>query len=174
MCTLLDYSEAQLASDRALAEREGYPLRIVRADMTRPLPFPDGSFDLIVHPVSNCYIREVLPLWRECFRVLAPGGVLLSGLDTGMNFIVGEDERTVENALPYDPLAGGGSPEDLARLETAGDGVQFSHTAEEQLGGQLRAGFRLTDLCEDTNGSGYLAEKNIPSFWATRAVKPEE
>ena len=50
-------------------------------------------------------------------------------------------------------------------------GIQFSHTLEEQIGGQLEAGFILTDLYEDTNGSGKLHESNIPSFWATRAVK---
>ncbi len=51
-------------------------------------------------------------------------------------------------------------------------GVQFSHTAEEQLGGQLKAGLVITDIYEDTNGSGRLHELNIPTFWATRAVKP--
>ena len=51
-------------------------------------------------------------------------------------------------------------------------GIQFSHTLEEQLGGQLRAGFTLTDVYEDTNGEGRLHEMGIPTFWATRAVKP--
>ena len=49
--------------------------------------------------------------------------------------------------------------------------MQFSHTLEEQLGGQLEAGFRLTHLYEDTNGTGRLHEMNIPCFLATRAVK---
>ena len=80
-CTVLDYSPKQLESERMVAEREGYDIEIVRADMTKPLPFEDGSFDLIFHPVSNCYVREVLPIWRECFRVLRRGGVLLAGLD---------------------------------------------------------------------------------------------
>ena len=38
-------------------------------------------------------------------------------------------------------------------------------------GGQLQAGFRLTDLYEDTNGQGNLHRHNIPSFIATRCVK---
>ena len=77
-CTVLDYSRSQLESERMVAEREGYSIRIIRGDMTRPLPFADGEFDLIFHPVSNCYIREVKPVWKECWRVLRPGGVLLS------------------------------------------------------------------------------------------------
>ena len=75
-CTVLDYSKKQLDSERAAAEREGYSIRIVCADMTKPLPFPSEEFDLIFHPVSNCYVEEVLPIWKECFRVLrlSPGG----------------------------------------------------------------------------------------------------
>lgn len=56
-CTVLDYSEKQLASEQLVAERENYDINIVRADMTQPLPFDENYFDLIFHPVSNCYIR---------------------------------------------------------------------------------------------------------------------
>lgn len=171
VCTVLDYSDKQLESERLVAERENYQIEIVKADMTKPLPFADESFDIIFHPVSNCYVREVEPIWRECFRVLKKGGVLLSGLDNGMNFLFGEDETRVVNSLPFDPIA---NPEQRRQLEADDCGMQFSHTLEEQLGGQLRAGFTLTDLYEDTNGQGFLHEMNIPCFVATRAVKGQE
>ena len=168
-CTVLDYSEKQLASERMVAAREGYAIRVVRADMTKPLPFADGAFDLIFHPVSNCYVREVLPIWRECFRVLAPGGVLLAGLDNGLNFAFDEAQRALRYTLPFDPLA---NEAQRRALEADDDGMQFSHTIEEQIGGQLAAGFRLTHVYGDTNGAGPLHEHNVPTFWATRAVKP--
>lgn len=168
-CTVLDYSEKQLESERMVAEREGYPVNLVRADMTKPLPFADESFDLIFHPVSNCYVEEVRPIFRECFRVLKPGGVLLGGFDNGINYILDEKEEYLQNCLPFNPLK---NPEQMRQLEAAGDGVQFSHTLEEQIGGQLEAGFLLTDVYEDTNGAGRLHEHGIPTFWATRAVKP--
>lgn len=169
-CTVLDYSDRQLQSERDVAEREGYEIGIVKADMSRPLPFPDGCFDMIFHPVSNVYVKEVKPIWRECFRVLKPGGVLLAGLDNGVNYIVDEDEERIVNALPFDPLQ---NKDQMRRLQEQDCGIQFSHTAEEQLGGQLEAGFILTDLYEDTNSEGRLHELNIPSYYATRAVKPE-
>ena len=168
-CTVLDYSEKQLESERMVAEREGYPVNLVRADMTKPLPFADESFDLIFHPVSNCYVEEVRPIFRECFRVLKPGGILLGGFDNGINYILDEKEEYLQNCLPFNPLK---NPEQMRQLEAAGDGVQFSHTLEEQIGGQLEAGFLLTDVYEDTNGAGRLYEHGIPTFWATRAVKP--
>ncbi len=169
-CAVLDYSEKQLKSEMLVAEREGYSIEIVRADMTKPFPFADSSFDIIFHPVSNCYVEEVEPIWKECFRVLKSGGVLLAGLDNGINYLFAdEDETTVVNSLPFNPLK---NPEYMRQLEETDSGVQFSHTLEEQIGGQLRAGFCLTDIYEDTNGEGRLHELNIPSFIATRAVKP--
>ncbi|MBQ1985483.1 MAG: SAM-dependent methyltransferase, partial [Clostridia bacterium] len=116
----------------------------------------------------NCYVEEVEPIWRECYRVLKPGGVLLAGLDNGVNYIFDENETHVMHRLPFNPLKDEKLMEELMRDD---NGVQFSHTFEEQIGGQLRAGFMLTDVYEDTNGWGNLHEHNIPTFWATRAVK---
>ena len=170
VCTVLDYSPAQLESERMVSQREGYDIRIIRADMTKPLPFDDCSFDLIFHPVSNCYVREVRPIFRECFRVLKPGGVLLGGYDMGINFLVDEKEERIVNSLPFDPIT---DPALMAQLQKNDDGVQFSHTLEDQVGGQLAAGFQITDLYEDTNGYGRLHDMGIPTFAAIRGVKPE-
>lgn len=168
-CTVLDYSPRQIESELLVAEREGYRIHAVRGDMTRPLPFEDGAFDLIFHPVSNCYIREVRPVWRECYRVLRPGGLLLAGFDHYINYMVSADERSIVNRLPFDPLSNPDQMEQLARDDA---GVQFSHSLEEQIGGQLEAGFALLALYEDVNGEGYLNDMNIPTYLATRAMKP--
>ena len=167
-CTVLDYSPKQLESERTVAEREGYRIEIIRADMTKRLPFEDGTFDLIFHPVSNCYVEEVKPIWKECYRILKKGGILLSGTDFFINYIVDDDETLIINHLPFNPLK---NPEQMKQLEAGDSGVQFSHTLEEQINGQLEAGFVLTALYEDTNGEGRLHELNIPTFLAMRSVK---
>lgn len=168
-CTVLDYSEKQLESERLVAAREGYEIRIVRADMTKPLPFEDGEFDLIFHPVSNCYVEEVKPIFKECYRILKAGGVLLAGVDNQVNYLVDEDEKEIINTMPFNPLK---NPSHRKLLEDTDCGMQFSHTLEEQIGGQIEAGFLLTGLYGDTNGSGRLYEMNIECYYATRAVKP--
>ena len=167
-CTVLDYSEEQCNSEKLVAQREGYRIEILQADMTKPLPFPDESFDLIFHPVSNCYVEEVEPIFRECYRILKKGGIFLGGYDLGINYLFDEGETEVKYALPFNPL----KDPVLYDLSMKNDwGIQFSHTLEEQIGGQLKAGFTLTSLYEDTNGSGRLHELNVPSFIATRCVK---
>jgi len=168
-CTLLDYSLRQVASDLAVAVREGYTINAVRADMTQTLPFADNSFDVVFHPVSNCYIEDVMHVWRECYRILKPGGRLMAGMNNGFSYLFDEaDEKSIKYKLPFNPLQ---TPELLEVLQVTDSGIQFSHTLEEQIRGQLRVGFKLLDLYEDTDGSGLLHEYGVPTFWATLAVK---
>ena len=174
-CTVFDNSEKQLESERMVAEREGYEVQIVKGDMTKPLPFVDNSFDMIFHPVSNCYVEDVYHVWKECYRVLRKGGVLLAGMDNGLNFLVNDDRNLpliIENKLPFNPLENA-SEEEYQHMVNNLEGIQFSHTLEEQIGGQLRANFALTDLYEDRDreGSGLLRDY-APQYIATKAVKP--
>lgn len=168
VCTVLDYSDAQLANEKMVAEREKYNIEIIKADMTKPLPFADSSFDLIFHPVSNCYIQDVIPVWKECFRVLRQNGLLLAGLDNGINYVFDINEKEVTNVLPFNPLTNKKLYEQSIKDNI---GIQFSHTIEEQIGGQLKAGFTLVDIYHDTNGEGNLHIHNIPSYYATCAMK---
>lgn len=168
--TVLDLTPAQLEKDALVARRENIRINLVEADMTQPLPFEDGSFDLIFHPVSNVYVETVAGIWRECFRVLRKGGRLLSGLDNGTNFIVAiDDESRITTPLPYNPLK---NPGQLEEALASGQGVQFSHGMEENIQGQIDAGFVLKGIYTDTNGEGYLHELNIPTFYATFSEKP--
>ena len=168
-CTVLDYSEKQLESERLVAEREGYAIEIIRADMTKPLPFADETFDLIFHPVSNCYVEEVKPIYKECYRILKHGGVLMAGLENGVNYLVNDDETMIVNTMPFNPLK---NEAQRKQLEESDCGMQFSHTIEEQIGGQLEAGLVLTHLYGDVNGEGRLHDLNVECYLASRAVKP--
>ena len=177
-CTVLDYSDRQLASERLVAEREGYGINIVKADMTNPLPFDNGSFDIIFHPVSNSYVEDVYHIWNECYRALKPGGLLIAGTDNGASYLLNYDyddddkaKLTGMNKMPFNPLR---NPELAAKFSGPDDAFEFSHTIEEQIGGQLKAGFILTDLYEDMDTETLLSQYNFPEYMATRAVKPDK
>ena len=167
-CTVFDYSNKQIESEILVANREGYDINTICGDMTKRLPFEDESFDIIVHPVSDCYVKDVKHVFMECYRVLKKGGILVCGFDNGINYIVDKSERHIVNSMPFDPLS---NPDQMKQLTDQDCGIQFSHTIEELIGYQLQLGFILKDLYEDTNGEGYLHEMGIYSFFATKALK---
>ncbi len=168
-CTVMDISDEQLKSESIVSQREGYTINIIKADMTNRFPFENESFDLIFHPVSNVYVKDVHHVFKECARVLKKGGLLLSGLDNGINFIVDEETETkIIGRLPFDPLE---NQDQYEYSMKTGSGMQFSHTLEEQIGAQLKAGLEILDIYDDTNGEGRLHELNIPCFFATKAKK---
>ena len=74
--TGIDGSEGMLAHARENAARFGASPELMQGDFGA-LPFPDGSFDLVVSRNVTHIIREHLKVYGEWLRVLRPGGVLL-------------------------------------------------------------------------------------------------
>jgi len=178
--TVLDNSPRQLEQDRLVAERDGLTITTVEGDMADLSMFSDERFDLIVHPVSNCFAPNVKAVWAEAFRVLRHGGVLLAGFNNPVIYLFDYDlaDRTgvlqVKYALPYSDLASLTAEERQQYVET-GAPLEFSHTLEDQIGGQLDAGFLLTGFFEDAydeEAENELLTDYMPTFIATRAVKP--
>ena len=177
--TILDNSPAMLEQDEMVARREGLDLATELGDMTDLSRFADASFDLVVHPVSNCFVPEVRPVWRECFRVLRAGGSLLAGFMNPAAYIFDfqlaedADELKVVNRLPYAD-ATDLPPAQRQRLLDEGEALEFSHTLDDQLAGQLDAGFLLAGFFEDSFAPevGDTLTRFMPTMIATRALKP--
>jgi SAM-dependent methyltransferase len=176
--TVYDNSPAQLEQDRKVAEREGLPVKTVQGDMADLSAFSDQSFDLIVHPASNSFVPDVLPVWKEAFRVLRPGGSLLSGFGNPVIYIFDYDKYEsgileVRHSLPYSDLVSL-SDEKKQHFIASGEPFEFGHTLEDQIGGQLAAGFVIRGFYEDGVNSedNEPLAKYMPLFIATRAMKP--
>ena len=172
--TVFDNSPRQLARDEEVAAREGLAIRTVLGDMRDLSAFADAGFDMVFNPVSNVFCPELAPVWRECFRVLRPGGLLMSGFMNPDIFIfdlAALDEReefVVRHRIPFSTL----DLREDERSRAYGDGpIEYSHTLTEQIGGQLAAGFLLTHLAEGPHHADATA-RIMPGYIATRAVKP--
>jgi hypothetical protein len=72
--------------------------------------------------------------------------------------------------LPYSDLQNL-PPAELQRFLDAGTPLEHSHSLEDQIGGQLAAGFHLTALYEDRHRDILIGDY-MPTYIATRAVKP--
>lgn len=173
--TIFDNSPRQLGRDREVAEREGLSIATVEGDMRDLSAFQDASFDLVFHPVSNCFIHEVIPVWNEAYRVLRPGGTLLAGFNNPATYLFDyskyEQEAVIQvrYKLPFDPREL--SEEERLREFGADYPLEFSHSLDDLIGGQLAAGFVLVGFYEDEQGSNI--GEYMPFYIATRAVKPE-
>ena len=97
--TVFDNSSKQLEQDRSVAERESLVIQAVEGDMADLFDFADGSFDLVVHPVSNIFVPDVNLVWSESFRVLRPGGEFLSGFMNPALFLFDNDEAMSTGVL---------------------------------------------------------------------------
>lgn len=175
--TSFDNSPQQLAKDREVSEREGLSIRTEQGDAADLTRFSGGSFDLIFHPVSNCFMPDIEPVWNEAFRVLRSGGVMLSGFSNGFIYIFdqlkAEDEGALEvrHSLPYSDV-GDLTPEELARFTENGEPLEYGHTLDQQIGGQIRAGFVITGFYEDrADDESTPLNKYCSLYAATRAEK---
>jgi SAM-dependent methyltransferase len=176
--TLVDLSARQLDQDRLVAERDGLDITTIQADMADLGVLPDEAVDLVVNPVSTLFVPDLAPVWAECHRVLAGGGVLISGFMNPDEFVFDDEALdnegvfAVKNPLPYreiDTL----SPEAALGRQQQSAMFHFSHTMETQIGGLIAAGFVLCGFYEDrrTEADGNPIRHFMPSVFVMRARK---
>jgi SAM-dependent methyltransferase len=171
--TVFDNSPKQLACDRLVAEREKLDIRTVEGDARDLSKFSNESFDLVFNPVSTLFMEDVLPVWKEAYRVLRPGGALLAGLMNPDFYLFDFDkaEQGVLDVIHKIPYADVDDPVERQKMTAKGWPLEFSHSLGDLLGGQLRAGFHLVDLYEDRHCDIIIGEY-MPTYIATRAIKP--
>jgi SAM-dependent methyltransferase len=174
-----DLSDKQLDQDRLVAAREGLSIQCVQGDMADLSVLDNARFDLVFHPISNVFVPDVAPVWKECYRVLRPGGELLAGFMNPSFFLFDHSrdgasrELVARHRLPYSELDLD-TLGPLRRQEVeGGEAMEFSHSLEAQIGGQLSAGFALIGFYEDWwDDEATPLNRLSPTSMATRARKP--
>jgi SAM-dependent methyltransferase len=173
--TVFDNSPAQLKQDQLVAERESLSICTVEGDAANLSAFAEESFDLIFNPCSTVFMPDVRAVWKECYRVLRHGGILMTGSMNPVHYIFDlykADEGVLEvaNAIPYSDLTSI-PKEELEEHMAKGLPLEFGHSLTDLVGGQCDAGFVITDMYED-----YMLDSPLhnyhPSYLATRALKP--
>jgi SAM-dependent methyltransferase len=148
--TVVDISGEMLTLDRAVAGERGFDARLVQTSMEDLSMFAAGEFDLVIHPVSTCYVADVAPVFRAVARVVRPGGLYVSqhkspvSLQTSLR----PDASNGKYAMNESYYREGPLPSaEPGRLRERGT-LEFLHRWEELLGGICRAGFSIEDVLE--------------------------
>ena len=147
--TVVDLSPAMLEQDRVVAAARGLTLRTVEASMDDLSGLPPAGFEVVLQPVSTCYVPDVTAVYRAVTRVLEPGGLYLSQhkQPASLQATARPGERGYGVTEPYyrtGPLPA--AAEGLGHRE-AGT-VEFLHRWGELLGGLCRSGFVIEDVAE--------------------------
>jgi ubiquinone/menaquinone biosynthesis C-methylase UbiE len=170
--TIFDNSPAQLVRDREVADRDKLNIRTVEGDMRDLSTFADESFDFIFHPVSNLFIHEIRPVWKEAYRVLRKGGSMLAGFMNPLFYLFDWDDMekrvlSVKHKIPFSDVETYG----IEHLKKEDRPAEFGHSLTDQLAGQMDAGFHLVGMYEDYHTALKISEF-APTYIATRAIKP--
>lgn len=146
--TVVDLSPEMLALDRQVAAERNLAIRTVEASMDDLRMFAAASFDLVVHPVSTCYVPDVIAVYREVARVTLAGGLYISQhkQPASLQADVRQSAGGYELIEPY--YRSGPLPPVEGSPHREPGTLEFLHRWEELLGGLCRAGFAIEDLIE--------------------------
>ncbi len=146
--TVVDISTAMLEIDREVASQRKLEVRTVAASMDHLPMLATGEFDIVIHPVSTCYVPDVVKVFREVARIMRAGGIYISQHKSPVSLqcdVVGS-QRGYELTEPY--YRSGPLPPVVGSRHREEGTLEYLHRFEELLGGMCRAGFVIEDLIE--------------------------
>ena len=172
--TSFDFSKEQLSKDREVCQRERLNIKTREGEMEDLTAFPSASFDFVINGVSVCYTKNVKKVWRGIYRVLRPGGILITGFTNPVIYSFNREDYELRliHKIPYSGLKVYSDKERRA-VKNGRAGFEFSHSLSDLIGGQTAEGFKITGLFEDRWGKGFkrAVDSLMPSFICVRSVK---
>jgi SAM-dependent methyltransferase len=146
--TVVDISPEMLALDRKVIAERGLNVRCVETSMDDLSALADASFDIVIQPVSTCYVPEVLPVFAEVARVTVAGGLYISQHKHPMS-LQATTRRTTDGYAIHHAYYDRGPLQPVEGSKHREEGtLEFLHRIEELLGGMCRAGFVIEDVIE--------------------------
>lgn len=146
--TVVDISPAQLELDREVAAERRLELKTVEASMDDLSMFSAGEFDIVIQPVSTCYLPEIGAVYREVARITRLGGLYISQHKSPVSLQadIQPSARGYELIEPY--YRTGPLPTVVGSPHREEGTLEYLHRWEQFIGLMCRAGFVIEDLVE--------------------------
>jgi SAM-dependent methyltransferase len=156
--TVVDISGEMLAIDREVAAERGLSVRTVEASMDDLSALGPASFDLVIHPVSTCYVPDILEVHRQVARVIIAGGTYISQhkQPASLQTSIEPAPHGYEVTEPY--YRSGPLPPVVGSSHREAGTLEYLHRWEEIVGGMCRAGFVIEDLVEPVHADETAAK----------------
>ncbi|MFO1062339.1 MAG: class I SAM-dependent methyltransferase [Pirellulales bacterium] len=151
--TVVDLSGAMLERDREVAAHYGIRLQTMQSSMEDLSMLGDGMFDLVIHPVSTCYLPSVSKVFNEVARVTKPQGLYISQHKQPANLQASLETYTGHYVVehPYYDRRSVPPAQKPSLLREPGT-REFVHSWNDLIGGICRAGFVIEDVSEPNHG----------------------
>lgn len=151
--TVVDLSGAMLELDRRVAAERKCSMRVLQTSMEDLSGLADAEFDIVIHPVSTCYVPSVAPVFAEVARVTRPGGTYISQHKQPVSLQAGYERSAggypIAHAYYRDsPVPPPGSNNSSVKRLRESGAIEFVHRWEDLIGQMCRSGFVIEDLIE--------------------------
>ena len=107
-----------------------------------------GEFDVVVQPVSTCYVPEITLVYRQVARVTAAGGLYISQHKQPASLQAAVEPSPLGYELTEPYYRSGPLPPVAGSPHREHGTLEFLHRWEELIGGLCRSGFVVEDLVE--------------------------
>ncbi|MDZ4818133.1 MAG: class I SAM-dependent methyltransferase [Planctomycetota bacterium] len=146
--TVVDLSPEMLALDRQVATERQLNIHAVETSMDDLSMLGTAQFDLVVQPVSTCYVPDIAKVYREVARVMRSGGIYISQHKQPAS-LQADTRAAVQGYELIEPYYRSGPLPPVVGSQHREPGtLEFLHRWEELVGHLCRSGFVIEDLSE--------------------------
>ena len=152
--TVLDISDGMLELDRRVSQELRFNVRLIQGTMLDMPMLRDAEFDLVIQPVSTCYVSDVSRVFCEVSRILKPNGLYVSQHKQPINLQASLKTRQSKYSIETEvgavaTAAKADEPSSLREPSTR----EIAHSLESLLGGICRSGMVIEDIHEPNHAN---------------------
>ncbi len=180
--TVADISGEMLELDRKVSSSRNFSVKTIQTSMDDLSMFADRAFEIVIQPVSTCYLPDLRKVYLEIARVTANGGLYISQHKQPSSLQASALPGPAGYALVHSYYKKGPLPPEIDGVQhREASTLEFIHTWEALLGGMCRSGFLIEDLVEPRHanpaaapGSFQHRSSYLPPYVTVKARRRKE